>query len=118
VGGRPCLRFYGLAYRREEGKATVNLAPYVDEWLGVHGILTRLISIQDTHDFTNRDPDFQNYICFRVRVQNDNIRCNIQLLHKNSVAADRTPPPGAGGGRPDIHQSRRQPPWKGELTYV
>eukprot|EP00669_Euglena_mutabilis_P006429 TRINITY_DN2045_c0_g1_i1.p1 TRINITY_DN2045_c0_g1~~TRINITY_DN2045_c0_g1_i1.p1 ORF type:complete len:659 (+),score=213.91 TRINITY_DN2045_c0_g1_i1:281-1978(+) len=32
--------FYGLAYRREEGKATVNLAPYVDEWLElIHGII-------------------------------------------------------------------------------
>ena len=26
--------FYGLSYKKEEGKATVDLAPYVDEWKG------------------------------------------------------------------------------------
>jgi poly(A) polymerase len=32
--------FYGLSYKKEEGKATVDLAPYVDEWKElIHGII-------------------------------------------------------------------------------
>lgn len=32
--------FYGLSYKKEEGRATVNLAPYVDEWKElIHGII-------------------------------------------------------------------------------